>query len=64
MYASIDSNGQENDFEENAMSFSYSAKFNTNMLIIGSTGTGKISYVEHILENGFVQGDELIWLSN
>ena len=42
MYASIDSNGQENDFEEKAMSlsYSYSAKFNTHMLIIGSTGTG------------------------
>ena len=40
MYASIDSNGQENDFEEKAMPLSYSAKFNTHMLIIGSTGTG------------------------
>ena len=63
MYASIN-DGREGIEEDNYKGLRYNGKFNSHMLIIGSTGTGKTTYVEKILENGFLEGDELMWISS
>ena len=63
MYASIN-DGKEGVEQNNYKGLRYNAKFNSHMLIIGSTGTGKTTYVEKILENGFLEGNELLWISS
>ena len=63
MYASINDGCEGND-QDNFKGLTYNGKFNSHMLIIGSTGTGKTTYVEKILENGFLDGDELLWISS
>ena len=42
----------------------YCGDFTNNLLVIGQAGSGKTSFVESILANGFVKSDDIIWISS
>ena len=68
MYASYskDEEGRnvERSLEKKIKSMSYSAEITNNLLVVGQTDCGKTSYVEKLLEGGFVKGNELVWISS
>ena len=42
----------------------YCGEITNNLLVIGQAGSGKTYFVENLLANGFVKGDDLIWISS
>ena len=54
----------ETDLEKDVMNKEYDGELTNNIVVIGQTGSGKTTYVEGILENKFVTGDDLIWISS
>ena len=42
----------------------YCGDFTNNLLAIGQAGSGKTVFVESLLANGFVQSDDIIWISS
>ena len=68
MYAQYNLQGQkgkyETDIEKDIINKEYDGELTNNIVVIGQTGSGKTTYVESILENKFVTGDDLIWISS
>ena len=68
MYAQYNLQGQkgiyETDIEKDIINKEYDGELTNNIVVIGQTGSGKTTYVENILENKFVTGDDLIWISS
>ena len=53
----------ERDFDIERSTQKYDAKLMNNILVLGQTGGGKTVYVEKLIENGFIYGDDLVWIS-
>ena len=49
---------------DNEMNYSYDAKFEVNILVVGTTGCGKTIFVQNLGKNKFFGGiKEVTWLS-
>ena len=53
----------ERDYDVERCTQKYDAKLTNNIIVLGQTGGGKTKYVEKLIENGFVDGEELVWIS-
>ena len=42
----------------------YCGDFTNNLLVIGQAGSGKTTFVETLLANGFVKSDDIVWVSS